>query len=302
MKYKLTDKSVFLTGGSGFLGSHLRKALRDKEASVKILNKKDEDVHLRNNESVIKGDVRDEFSLSESPDVAIHFAARTSIDASIEDPRETWDVNATGTLNFLEACRKHRPDRVLVASTASIYGIPQYLPVDEAHPIEPREPYGASKVAADRLTAAYARTYNVPAMVVRPFNVYGPGQPTYNVVGEIIEQATTGNEVELGNLQPKRDFSHVKDVISGILYVLQEGEIEEAYNIGYGKSVSIETLAETITGFFGENINIESNENKKRSNGVEIPEIEADTSKLESLGWEPKYNLQAGLRNTISEW
>lgn len=302
MKHDLAGKSVFLTGGTGFLGTHLRQELRERAADVTVLSTAPATVFTFEDETVVEGDLTDNPPTIGEYDIVVHLAARTSVDASITDPKRTWEVNATGTLNMLERIRQDDIERLLLVSTASVYGAPKYLPIDEEHSMAPREPYGASKAAADRLTASYVHAYDTPAVIARPFNVFGPEQPRYNVVGEIIEQAQAGGQVELGNLSPNRDFSYVADVVGGLLRVLGDGTAGEAYNIGSGDSVSIRELAETIVSFFDRDIEIASVDAKRRQSSVEIEDHRADISKLAALGWSPEYSLRAGLRHTVEEW
>ncbi|WP_101297060.1 NAD-dependent epimerase/dehydratase family protein [Halegenticoccus soli] len=293
-------ESVFVTGGTGFLGGHLRDALASEGLDVTLLVRPTTDVQVRPNESVRRGDVTapENFELG-NPDAIVHLAGQTSIETAIESPRTTWEINATGTLNLLEAARDADDARFVYASTASVYGPPEKLPISEDHPMYPAEPYGGSKAAADRLVHAYHRTYGLDTVTARIFNTFGPGQPTHNVVPAIIEQALTDETVELGNLSPSRDFLYVEDTVGALLTLLRSGERGEAYNVGRGEDTEIGELAGLILELIDRDVELVSTADRQRDEGVEIPRHVSDSSKLRSLGWSPDYDLEAGLKATI---
>jgi len=294
-----TIDSVFLTGGTGFVGTHLRKKLAERDCRVTLLVRDPETVSTRSNESVVVGDITDPEMPTASADSVVHLAADTNVPRSIEQPTSVWEANADGTQNVLEAARESGVERFCYVSTASVYGPPRFLPIDEDHPMNPAEPYGASKLAGDRLTSTYARAYDISTVIVRPFNLFGPGQPEYNVVPTIIKQALESDTVELGNLSPSRDFTYVEDAVEGIVRVLDSGKDGEAYNLGRGESVSIRTLAEQIIEQADSDAAVVSTSNRQRDDDIEIPEHAADASKLRSLGWNPRYGLRDGIEETI---
>jgi nucleoside-diphosphate-sugar epimerase len=294
-----TFDSAFLTGGTGFVGTHLRERLAARELPVTLLARNPEAVTARANESVVQGDITDPESLDVSGDTVVHLAADTNVPGSVERPTRAWEINADGTQNVLEAARNADAERFCYVSTASVYGPPTYLPIDEAHPMNPAEPYGASKLAGDRLTAAYASAYDLSTVIVRPFNLFGPGQPEYNVVPTIVEQALESETVELGNLSPSRDFTYVEDAVDGIVRALESGESGEAYNLGRGESVSIGTLTERIVEQAESDATVVSTSDRQRDDDIEIPEHAADASKLRGLGWSPSYGLRDGIDETI---
>jgi len=303
MTVDVRDASVLLTGGTGFLGTHLRDRFAASEVPVTLLVRPGSSVTRRDNETVVRGDVTTLDGLSlDGVDLACHLAAQTDIETAIDDPVRTWEVNATGTLRLLEAVRESDVDRLLLASTASVYGPPEYLPVDETHPMNPAEPYGASKLAADRLAHAYGQSYGLDVVVARLFNLYGPGQPRYNVVGHIIEQALDGDIVELGNLSPSRDFLYVTDAVDALLTVVSEGTRGEAYNVGSGTDTQIGTLAENICQLVDKEVEVVSRAERQRDDDVEIERHVADTTALRSLGWEPSVSMREGLLTTIESF
>jgi UDP-glucose 4-epimerase len=295
----MTTKSVFLTGGSGFVGTHVRQELVERGVDVTLLLRNESAVESYENESIVQGDLMSLDNISIAADSVLHLAARTNIEESIAEPTGTWKVNADGTLNLLELSRSEDVDRFCYVSTASVYGPPVDLPVDEGHTLNPAEPYGASKLAGDRLAGSYDSAYGISTVIVRPFNLFGPGQPEYNVIPTIVEQALNSDRVELGNLSPKRDFTYIDDAVSGILTVLEKGAEGEAYNLGRGEALSIGTIAELIIERVDRDIPIVSVEKRQRDEGVEIPKNVADPSKLQSLEWEPKIGLRTGLERMI---
>jgi UDP-glucose 4-epimerase len=257
-------------------------------------------VEPRENESVVRGDVTSNVpSIEDDVDSIVHLAAQTSVGDAIKDPITTWDVNATGTRNVLEAVRE-TDARFFYASTASVYGPPEYLPVDESHPLGAVEPYGASKLAGDRLVRAYHRTYGLDTVTARVFNTFGPGQPEHNVVPAILNQALDGGPVELGNLSPSRDFLYIEDVVDAVDAVLTLGESGDVYNIGSGTDLSIGDLVELAVDLIDSNLEVVSTTDKQRSDDVEIPRHVADVSTLTDLGWSQSYTVKEGLERTLS--
>lgn len=295
----IEDRSVYLTGGTGFLGAHLRERLAAAGCEVTLLVRPGGAVDPGPNETVRRGDVTDPGTVEIDHEVVVHLAGRTSVDGALEDPTSTWAVNATGTQTVLEAARAADPERVLYASTASVYGVPEYLPIDEAHPLEPTEPYGASKLAGDRLAATYARAYGLPVVIPRLFNTFGPGQPRHNVVGSIATQAVAGDTVEVGNRSPARDFTYVDDAVDALLTILRAGEPGEAYNVGRGEAVTIGDLTDRIVGLVDHDVAVVTAPGRKRR--TEIERHVADAGKLRALGWAPETDLETGLCETV-DW
>lgn len=304
MKKDITpDDSVFITGGTGFLGTHLRERLQAIGCEVTVLSRSGQVDDLGKNETAVQGDLSGVGPhIGEEHDVIFHLAAITSIGRAIDSPTTAWEVNANGTVELLEAARNSAPDLVVYTSTASVYGPPKYLPIDEDHPLNPLEPYGASKVAADRLVHAYHHTYDIPTVTARLFNIFGPQQPSHNVTSAIISQALHDDSVELGNLSPSRDFIYIEDAIEAILTIVSEGELGETYNVGRGTAVEIRELAAKIIELVDRDVDLTSIEDKRREDSIEIPKHVADISKLQSLGWKSDYDLSAGLYETISSY
>lgn len=298
------DKStmVYLTGGSGFVGSHLRTIFTERDVPVTLLIRKETSVSTRENENIQIGDITSQESLSiEDHDIVIHLAGQTSIEAAIENPDHTWRVNADGTLNVLEKAREAGVERFLYASTASIYGPPSYLPIDESHPMNPTEPYGASKLAGDGLVRSYASSYGLDTITARIFNAFGSNQPKHNVIPTMVSQALSKGVIELGNLSPSRDFIFIQDVINALITLIEEGTEGMAYNVARGESVTVGEMAKMVTEKIDPSIEVVSTADKRRSSSIEIDRHVAEISQLKKLGWTPNYTLEEGIEKMIKE-
>jgi UDP-glucose 4-epimerase len=293
---------VLITGATGFLGSHLTEHFVGSGVEVKAVVRSDLNniSHLKGQIEVIKGDlVRDPIPIRDTSTV-FHLAAISHVGRSIKNPRRTFETNTMGTFNVLESVRRSDSvEKFVFVGTAHVYGIPQYLPVDEEHPTYSREPYSASKLAAEEFTLAYSKSYGIPVSIARLFNVFGPRQTRDFVVPAIIEQMLKKDSISLGNLNPTRDFTYVDDVITGLLLMAQQGD--GIYNVGSGREVRIESLVQSIAKILGKKIDVVVKEVRKRSKEVEIERMWADISRLKSLGWQPEIEFTEGLKKTV-EW
>jgi len=297
-----SNTPVYLTGGTGFIGLHLRSALADRQVPVTLLVREGRTVETRETEQIQHGDITTpESLLVEGHDIIVHLAAQTSIKAAVENPRSTWKTNADGTLNILEAAQQSKVSRFLYASTASVYGVPTHLPIDESHPVNPAEPYGASKLAGDGLTRSFNSCYDLDTVVARMFNTFGYRQPSHNVVSTIISQALTNKQVELGNLTSERDFIYIDDVVSGLTTILERGKAGTPYNVGCGEAVSIGEIAEMVVETVGRDVKVVSADIRQRSDDIEIPKHVADSSRLRDLGWKPRYDVRQGITETVDQ-
>ena len=293
---------VLITGATGFLGSHLTERFVGSGAEVKAVVRSDLNniSHLKGQIEVMKrGIVRDLIPIRDTSTV-FHLAAISHVGRSIENPRRTFETNTMGTFNVLESVRRSDSvEKFVFVSTAHVYGIPQYLPVDEEHPTYSREPYSASKLAAEGFTLAYSKSYGIPVSIARLFNVFGPRQTHDFVVPDIIAQILEKDIISLGNLKPTRDFTYVDDVITGLLLMARQGD--GIYNVGSGREVRIESLVQSIAKILDKRVDVVVKEVRKRSNGVEIERMWADISRLKSLGWQPEIEFTEGLKKTV-EW
>jgi UDP-glucose 4-epimerase len=292
--------SVYITGGTGFVGRHLRSALNAEDLPVTVLARSGSQLEAFSNETIERGDITEPSTLSPiNQDVVIHLAAQTSLRRALESPRHTWAVNADGTLNVLEKARAGVPDRFIYVSSASVYGQPNYLPIDEGHPTQPVDPYGASKLAGEALVRSYATSYGLDTISVRLFNAYGPGQAEHNVIPSIVSQAQSGERIELGNLSPSRDFIYIEDVIAALRTVIEAGKSGTVYNVARGESVAVGDVARMVINELDRDLEVKSTTDRQRSSDIEIPDHVADISTMAALGWQPELQVRDGIQRML---
>jgi len=304
---------VLISGGAGFIGSHLSEKYTLEGHTVLCLdNFMNSDLgNIRGllnykNFKLIKGDVRD-FDLLEKivreVDVIIHLAAQIHVDRSILEPKLTYDVNIFGTLNILELARRYDIDKVVHTSTSEVYGSAQYVPMDENHPLDAPHPYGASKVAADRMCNAYIQTYGVNVCVMRPFNAFGPRQKDTGYGGVIsifVKRSLNGTPpIIYGDGMQTRDYTYVKDLVRAYDLILKyKKPLREPINFGTGREIRIIDLARKIIELCGKKGRIKPVHVAPRPG--EVGRLVADYSKAEKLlGWEPEYTFEKGLTEFI---
>ncbi|MEM2093848.1 MAG: SDR family oxidoreductase [Candidatus Bathyarchaeia archaeon] len=252
----MSINTILVTGGAGFIGSHLVRKLLELGFKVRVLDnlstgKKNNLAGILGQLDFIKGDVRNIHVLEEAVqgvDAIFHLAALTDVHESLEKPTLYHEVNCTGTLNMLEAA-KGKVKKLVYASTAAVYGNPQKLPISETDTLNPISPYAASKLSAENYCMAYLRSYGLKVTVLRLFNVYGPGQSGEGysgVIAKFIHRIKRGQPpIIFGDGTQTRDFIFIDDVVSFILRAL-ERDVAGVYNVGTGESTSIRYLAELI--------------------------------------------------------
>jgi UDP-glucose 4-epimerase len=299
-----SDTSVLVTGGAGFIGSHIASALVDDcEVTVYDNFSTGRYENVPDAASVVERDVRNADALStavEEADVVFHEAARVSVQQSVERPTETKQVNLDAFVDLLEAARGTET-RVVFASSAAIYGHPEYTPVDETHPKDPTSPYGLEKLSADQYARLYHDLYDVQTVALRYFNVYGPRQTAGDYSGVISifsEQARDGRPLTVdGDGRQTRDFVHVDDVVrANLLAATTEAAVGKAFNVGTGEQISINGLAETIRDV----TDSESTITHTSARPGDIQNSVADTSRAaEVLGFRPEYDLRTGLESFL---
>jgi nucleoside-diphosphate-sugar epimerase len=288
----LKGKRVLLTGAGGFVGSHLAEELRRQGAEVL-------DIDVRGNNPI---DLRDWQRLREfgsklgKVDLVFHLAALMFVPYAFENPREVYEVNVLGTLNLLELCRLQKVDRIVFASSY-IYGSPQYLPVDEAHPINPNNPYARSKVMGEAFCRAYNQDCGLKCTILRPFNIYGEGQNDSFLIPSILKQIV-GGKVELMDPEPRRDLLYITDAIKAYLKAGEyEGADFEVFNIGLGSSYSVDGIVRSILNIWGRQVEVSYQHERRRN---EIMDVVANIQKAaKELGWTPEVELKEGLRRYI---
>ena len=294
---------VLVTGGSGFIGGALVDAL-NAEATVRVLDTTPSD-DAPDDVEVIEGDIRDESVLDEAMDgidTVFHQAAVVSVEESIDDPVRSHSVNVAGTVRTLEAARRHDA-RVVLASSAAVYGDPGRVPVSETDPLEPTSPYGLEKLTIDRYARLYHDLYGLETVALRYFNVYGPGQSGGDYAGVIeafLEQAREGEPLPVhGDGKQTRDFVHIDDVVEANRLAAETDAVGTAYNIGTGRSVTVERLAEQIRDAVDSRSPIVHTDPR----AGDIRHSRADISRArERLGFRPTVDLDQGIETLVRNW
>jgi UDP-glucose 4-epimerase len=266
--------------------------------------------HLLNNRNfkLIKGDIRNIDLLEKvmsDIEVVFHLAAQVHVDRSYIEPGLTYDINVMGTQNILEVARLYNTGRIILASTSEVYGSAQYSPIDEKHPLNAPHPYGASKIAADRMCYAYIKTYGMNISIVRLFNIFGPRQRDvgYGGVISIFTRRVLRNIPPMiyGDGMQTRDYTYIEDAVRAYDAVLKyNGVLDEPVNFGSGREKTIIELADQIITLCGKKGEIEPIHVEPRMGEVQRLIANADKAK-ELLGWEPQYRVEDGLKNFV-EW
>lgn len=295
---------ALVTGGAGFIGSHLvDRLIENCEVTVYDDFSAGDSRHVHEEASVVRADVRSGNQLTDAvaeADVVFHEAAQVSVQQSVSDPKGSHEVNVEPTLTILEAARD-TDTRVVLASSAAIYGHPRYLPVDEEHPKEPTSPYGLEKLTVDHYCRLYHELYDVETVALRYFNAYGPRQQGGNYSGVISifrDQALADDDITVeGDGEQTRDFVHVDDIVqANILAATNDDAVGEAFNVGTGNSITIRELAETIRDVTDSNSDIVHVDPREG----DIDRSEAAIDKAQDVfGFEPKYSVAEGLEEYL---
>jgi UDP-glucose 4-epimerase len=308
----MTKLKALITGGAGFIGSHLVNHLLkngydvvvfDNFSSGKIENIRE---HMnRTDFHLVKGDVRsleDVEKAIKDVDVVCHLAAIVNIALSIENPSLVDEVNVKGTLNLLQACVKHRVKRFVYVSTAAVYGEAKYLPIDEEHPTNPLSPYGASKLAAEHYCNIFDRIYGLETVCLRFFNVYGAKQPSGpygGVITTFLESLKKGNPLVIyGDGNQTRDFLYIADAAKACALALQGKEcVGRTLNIGTGTETSINELAQILIGLMDKPETKITHADERKG---DIRESYAEISRArEELGFKCDYSISEGLKKMV---
>jgi dTDP-glucose 4,6-dehydratase/UDP-glucose 4-epimerase len=310
-------RSVLITGGLGFIGSHLARRLLEVDAQVTLIDSLIPEyggnwfnVHdVRDRVTVNICDVRDPYAMSylvQGKDFLFNLAGQTSHLDSMDDPHTDLAINAQAQLSILEACRKHNPAVKLVfASTRQIYGTPEYLPVNEKHPIRPVDINGINKLAGEWYHLLYNKVYGIRACVLRLTNTYGPGMRVKDArqtfLGIWVRNLIEGKPILVfGDGMQLRDFNYVDDCVDALLLAGASDEANgEAFNLGGGERISLKDLAVLITNL-GVEGSCEIVPFPPERKAIDVGDYYGDFSKIRtSLGWEPRINLRKGLWTTV---
>ncbi|WP_049925910.1 NAD-dependent epimerase/dehydratase family protein [Halopiger goleimassiliensis] len=301
----LADRSILITGGAGFVGSHI--ASRLPEASeVRVLDAftTGRPENVPDDATIVEGDVRDDDVVAEALegiDLVFHEAALVSVERSVAAPATSHRINADATLRLLEAARDHDA-RVVLASSAAIYGQPETVPIPESAPKEPASPYGLDKLTIDHYARLYHELYGLETVALRYFNVYGPGQTAgeySGVISAFVDKALAGEDITVhGDGGQTRDFVYVEDVVQANRKAAVTDHVGTAYNVGSGESISIRELAELVREVTDSDSDIVHVDGRTG----DIEHSEADISKArDGLEYEPTVSIREGLERTV-EW
>jgi UDP-glucose 4-epimerase len=269
--------------------------------------------HLKNgtpkNLKVLLGDVRDTEFMSihiHNHDVVYHLASLIAIPYSYYAPRSYVETNIIGSLNVAQASLKAGVKRVVHTSTSEVYGTAQIVPITEEHPLVGQSPYSASKIGADKMMESYFTSFDLPVVVLRPFNTYGPRQSFRAVIPTVIAQILQKNPtIELGAVKPTRDFNFVQDTVEAFITVAEtpnDALLGQTFNAATEKEISIGDMVRLVSEILNHQVEIKSSEERLRPQKSEVDRLVGSSSKLQRLTtWKPRYTLRQGLDETI-QW
>ncbi len=306
--------NIFITGADGFIGSHLTEKLLDKGYRVTALSYYNSfgftgwlnDVGKNKNLKIIHGDVRDSNFLDKAMkghQIVFHLAALISIPHSYDSYSSFIHTNVIGTTNVLAAAKKNNIRRTIITSTSEVYGSAQYVPIDEKHPLNAQSPYAASKISADQLSMSFYKSFNIPLIIIRPFNTFGPRQSTRAIIPTIITQIFKEKDIKLGNTSTVRDFTYYKDTVEGYIKCINKKSIiGQTINISSGYEISINNVIKVIK-------NLTKYKKKIRRENKRIRPIKSEVNRLwgcnkkakKLLNWKPNYSGADGFKRGIYE-
>lgn len=306
-------KSLII-GGAGFVGRYLAGHLLTLGHEVAITKIPSEHT-AADGVSVYDLDIRDQDAVSEvlknvRPDMVFHLAAQSSVAVSWKHPQLTADINVKGILNVLDGLRRYGGNpRVLLVGSGEEYGyvLPEETPVRETNPVRPGNIYAATKACQNMVGRIYAQAYDMDLVMVRPFNHIGPNQSPVFVTADFCKQVAeieAGKReavIRVGNLNVRRDFTDVRDVVRAYALLVRKGQAGETYNVGSGQAVKIGDILRTILDQSTASIRVEVDSEKLRP--ADVPVMEADISKVQRLtGWKPQISLEQTIEDMLGYW
>jgi nucleoside-diphosphate-sugar epimerase len=327
------NQTVLVTGAGGFIGSHLVELLIERgyrvralvrytshagvgnlaelsarleaEYPARALPELGTNATARGSLEIVWGDVTDPVLMTRicaGLHGICHLAALIGIPYSYVAPASYVDVNVRGTLHVLEGARAHGVSKLVHTSTSEAYGTARYTPIDLAHPLQAQSPYAATKIGADKLVESYARSFDMDAVVLRPFNTFGPRQSLRAVIPTIIGQALRGDTVTLGNLDAVRDFTYVLDTCWGFVRALETDlPRPTTVHLGTGVAVTVRDLVLAIGRILGKSLTIQTDAGRVRPKNSEVDVLLSDPKCAEEwIGWKPEVSLEEGLRRTVA--
>jgi GDP-4-dehydro-6-deoxy-D-mannose reductase len=312
-------KKALITGITGFVGSHLGEHLLEEDlevyGTVRWRSKTENIDHIKRKLKLKQADMRDSHSLElvlneVQPDYVFHLAAQSFVPMSWRAPSDTLETNIIGTAHLFEAIRKSDCDPVIqVAGSSEEYGLvlPEEVPIKETNPLRPLSPYGVSKVATDKLSFQYHRSYGLKTILTRAFNHTGPRRghvfATSNFAKQItkIEKGKNEPVIFVGNLEAQRDFSDVRDIAKAYWLAVNKCEYGDAYNICSGRTVRISEMLDTLLSLSSTKIEIKQDPARMRPSDVEI--LQGDPSKfIEKTGWKPEIPFEKTMTDLLNWW
>ena len=310
-------KKILVTGADGFIGSHLVEELVRRGYDVKAFvfyNSFNSwgwldhaNSEILSDLDVFCGDIRDPHGVRTAMsdcDSVLHLASLIAIPYSYHSPDTYVDTNIKGTLNVLQAARDMNISKVIHTSTSEVYGTAQFVPITEDHPLQGQSPYSATKIAADQLAFSFYSSFELPVVIARPFNTYGPRQSARAVIPTIISQIASGSRLlKLGSLLPTRDFNYVEDTVSAFIASLECGScLGEVINFGSNYEISIGDTINMIASIMNVSVDIQLDESRLRPVKSEVERLWADNTKARTLlNWSPLYAGLDGLRTGLSK-
>jgi NAD dependent epimerase/dehydratase len=311
----MTDTAL-VTGAGGFIGGHLAAALVESGSRVRAFVRYNSrsargtldwhDPGLVDEMDVVFGDLRDVESVERAMagvDVVYHLGAQVAIPYSYVNGRDFFETNVLGTLNVAESALRTGVRRVVHTSTSEVYGTAQTIPMVEEHPLDAQSPYAASKVGADKLVDSYVRSHGLPAVIVRPFNTYGPHQSSRAVIPTIVTQALAGDRLRLGELDTRRDLTFVSDTVAGFMAAARsDGALTRTVHLGTGVDASVREIVALVGELVGRELTVDVDTDRMRPPASEVRRLLSDPGLARRLiGWRPAVDLRSGLGRTI-EW
>ena len=305
----LKNKEILVTGGCGFIGSEIVKQLSQIGANVTIIDNlssgKEKYIQDLSNVKLITADLLDDDAIEsvvKDKEYVINNAALPFIPDSYYFPKKFFDVNVNATISLaLSIIKEKKVKRFVHISSSEVYGTAKYVPMDENHHTIPQSTYAVSKLAGERVVFTMHKEHNLPAVIIRPFNSFGPNITQPYIIPEIITQIMKGDVVKLGNLNAKRDLTYVSDTARAIiLSLVKEGVIGEVINVGSQRSFSIKDLVSLISEIMGKKVSIEVDPSRFRPYDVDTLVCNYECA-TKLLGWKPEITVREGLEKTI-EW
>lgn len=275
---------ILVTGAAGFIGRALVRALKSADHQVTALSRVD-------------GDVADPATWARLPPThhVFHLAGRTYVPDSWNDPAGFVRTNVGGTERALDYCSTHRAHLVFVSGY--VYGVPARLPITEDDPVRPNNPYAEAKAQAEQACALHSERTPLPVTIVRPFNVFGPGQRRDFLIPAIVEQVRAGGTIRVKDLKPRRDYVFIDDIVDALMRTIERPGGHRVFNVGSGISYSVEEVVNNIQSAAGTAVPVENTDAPRHN---EIPDVRADITRArEQLGWTPRHTFAQGIARVL---